>query len=117
MLVCLVRQRLVKQRPADRHYLPGPMLFELGLALPELSALQNRARTWLAALAKHRPSVAFLFFRSGDDFVCAERAGNSDLKALTIMPERGGRSPPRQAGQRCYWDYRDQRPERSRAAT
>ena len=91
MLMCLVRERLVKQRPNDRHYLPGPMLFELGLSLPELSALQNRAKTWLAALAKRRPSAAFLFFRSGDDFVCAEREGSTDLKALTIFP--GTRRP------------------------
>ena len=86
MLMCLVRERLVKQRPNDRHYLPGPMLFELGLSLPELGALQNKAKTWLAALAKRRPSAAFLFFRSGDDFVCAEREGSTDLKALTIFP-------------------------------
>jgi DNA-binding IclR family transcriptional regulator len=91
MLMCLVRERLVKQRPSDRHYLPGPMLFELGLSLPELGALQNKAKSWLAALAKRRPSAAFLFFRSGDDFVCAEREGSTDLKALTIMP--GTRRP------------------------
>lgn len=91
MLMCLVRERLVKQRLSDRHYLPGPMLFELGLALPELGALQNKAKSRLAALAKRRPSAAFLFFRSGDDFVCAEREGTADLKVLTIIP--GTRRP------------------------
>jgi DNA-binding IclR family transcriptional regulator len=91
MLMCLVRERLVKQRLNDRHYLPGPMLFELGLSLPELGALQNKAKSRLAALAKRRPSAAFLFFRSGDDFVCAEREGSTDLKALTIFP--GTRRP------------------------
>ena len=91
MLMCLVRERLVKQRPNDRHYLPGPMLFELGLSLPELSALQNKAKSLACGAGKRRPSAAFLFFRSGDDFVCAEREGSTDLKALTIFP--GTRRP------------------------
>jgi DNA-binding IclR family transcriptional regulator len=85
MLVCLVRERLVSQRPTDRHYMPGPMLFELGLALPELGELQHRARSQLAALAKRTSGAAFLLFRSGDDFVCAARIGSVELKALTIF--------------------------------
>jgi DNA-binding IclR family transcriptional regulator len=91
MLICLVRERLVSQRPADRHYMPGPMLFELGLALPELGELQSRARSRLAALAARTSGAAFLLFRSGDDFVCAARVGSVELKALTIFP--GTRRP------------------------
>src|SRR5919106_3409986 len=33
MLKCLEEERLVKRRASDRHYLPGPLLFELGLTL------------------------------------------------------------------------------------
>jgi DNA-binding IclR family transcriptional regulator len=88
MLICLVRERLVSQRASDRRYLPGPMLFELGLALPELGELQYRMRSRLAALAS--AGAAFLLFRSGDDFVCAARVGSID-KALTISP--GTRRP------------------------
>lgn len=91
MLVCLVQERLVKQRPEDRHYMPGPMLFELGLALPDLGELQYKARTILASLAKQTSATAFLDFRSGDHFVCAVRVGNSELKALTCSP--GTRRP------------------------
>ena len=29
MLRCLEEERLVKRRASDRHYLPGPLLFEL----------------------------------------------------------------------------------------
>jgi DNA-binding IclR family transcriptional regulator len=82
---------LVSQRPADRHYMPGPMLFELGLALPELGELQYRARSRLAALVARIPGAAFLLLRSGDDFVCATRVGSVELKALTIFP--GTRRP------------------------
>lgn len=91
MLICLIRERLVSQRPADRHYMPGPMLFELGLALPELGELQYRARSRLAVLAARTSGAAFLLFRSGDDFVCAARVGGAELKALTVFP--GTRRP------------------------
>ncbi len=91
ILACLVRERLVKQRPSDRHYLPGPMLFELGLSLPALGDMQDVAHHRLAELAKRTSGVAFMMLRSGDDFVCAVRTGNRELKALTISP--GTRRP------------------------
>ena len=91
ILACLVRERLVQQRLRDRHYVPGPMLFELGLSLPRLSDLQFAARPYLEALAKNTGSAAFLLFRSGDDFVCAVRVGPDDLRPLTIF--RGSRRP------------------------
>lgn len=91
ILLCLIRERLVRQRPSDRHYLPGPMLFELGLSVPGYGEMQHRARDLLLALAKRAGAVAFLFFRSGDDFVCAMRVGNADLLAFTGFP--GSRRP------------------------
>ena len=91
MLVCLLRERLVSQRASDRHYMPGPMLFELGLALPDLCELQYRARSRLAALAERTSGVALLVFRSGDDFVCAARVGSAGFKPITIVP--GTRRP------------------------
>ena len=91
ILACLVRERLVRQRPNDRHYLPGPMLFELGLSLPAFGDLQHTARKRLAEVAKRTSCIAFLFLRSGDDFVCAVRVGSRELKALTIF--LGSRRP------------------------
>ena len=94
LLTCLVRERMVRQLPGGHLYLPGPMLFELGLAaLPERGELQYVARNRLAALARQTSAVALLFFRSGDDFVCAVRVGTARLeaKALAILP--GTRRP------------------------
>lgn len=94
LLTCLVRERMVRQAPAGYLYLPGPMLFELGLAaLPERGELQYVARNRLAALARQTSAVALLFFRSGDDFVCAVRVGTArmEAKALAILP--GTRKP------------------------
>lgn len=91
MLACLVRERLVQQRPGDRHYLPGPMLFELGLSLPALSDLQFAAQRRLTTLSRQIGSTVFMLLRSGDDFVCATRVGPTELKSLTIY--RGARRP------------------------
>ena len=91
ILACLVRERMVRQRPSDRHYMPGPLLFELGLAVPEFGELQHAARSRLNALARRTNGIAFLFMRSGDDFVCAVRAGGSELKAVSCVP--GTRRP------------------------
>jgi len=82
ILTCLVQEGLVKQRPGGRRYLPGPLLYELGLsALPERWDLQHAARSRLSALAGETSGVAFLFFRSGDDFVCGARVGKAELRA------------------------------------
>lgn len=94
LLTCLVRERMVRQRAEDHCYMPGPMLFELGLAaLPERGELQYTARNRLAALARQTSAVALLFFRGGDDLVCAVRVGTARLeaRALAILP--GTRKP------------------------
>jgi DNA-binding IclR family transcriptional regulator len=70
------------------------MLFELGLAaLPERGEMQFTARNRLAALARQTSAVAFLFFRSADDLVCAVRVGTArmEARALAILP--GTRKP------------------------
>lgn len=71
--------------------MPGPLLFELGLSVPEFGELQHAARKRLAALARSTSATAFLFMRSGDDFVCAVRAGSCELKAVSCIP--GTRRP------------------------
>ncbi|TAL05035.1 MAG: transcriptional regulator, partial [Chloroflexota bacterium] len=47
----------------------------------------------LVTLARQTSGVAYLFFRSGDDFICAARVGTAKLeaRALTIFP--GTRRP------------------------
>lgn len=94
LLTCLVRERMVRQQPGQRQYLPGPMLFELGLAaLPERGEMQFTARNRLSALARQTSAGGFLFFRSGDDLVCAVRVGTArmEAKALAVLP--GTRKP------------------------
>ncbi len=91
MLAGLVRERLVEQRGGDRHYLPGPLLFELGLGVPRLSEVVRQCAPALAHLARNSPGVALLLMPSGSEFVCADRAGANTIMGLSI--EVGTRRP------------------------
>jgi DNA-binding IclR family transcriptional regulator len=82
IMAFLVRERLARQRPGDRRYVPGPLLFELSLALPGQGAFQAACQPHLRRLAARLGGFAFLCLRSGDDFVCAANAGSSTIKAL-----------------------------------
>lgn len=91
MLAGLVHERMITQRAGDRHYLPGPLLFELGLGVTGLGDVRARALPALSRIARAAPGVAFLYLLSGEEFVCAARIGPSTLKGLSI--EVGTRRP------------------------
>ena len=91
MLTCLVEERLVEQRASDRHYLPGPLMYELGLALPERAQFQRRAEAVVQAFARRMAGVALLLLRSGNEYVCSVRVGTLPLSGLMVHP--GTRRP------------------------
>jgi DNA-binding IclR family transcriptional regulator len=91
LLASLARHRLARRRAADRRYAPGPMLFELGLAFPALAAFQGACRAALARLARRPGGAAFIYLRSGEDFVCIARAGDAPVRGLSV--EVGTRRP------------------------
>lgn len=84
ILARLVDERLVVQRPCDRHYLPGPLMFELGLALPDHTEFQRRAEPMVQAFARRMGGICLLQFRSGSEYVCSLRAGNLELTGLMV---------------------------------
>lgn len=84
ILACLVRERFAVKRRGDRHFLPGPALYELGLSLPGMASFEALCRPSLARLAARTRCVAFLYLRSGADFVCAAREGEASIKGLSI---------------------------------
>lgn len=91
ILARLVDERLVVQRPGDRHYLPGPLMFELGLALPDHAEFQRRAEPLVHAFARRMGGICLLQFRSGSEYVCSVRAGT--LKLTGLMVYEGTRRP------------------------
>lgn len=83
MLGCLVRARLL-QRRADRHYLPGPLLFELGLALPAYEAFRAACQPHLVNLARRLSAYVPLCVRSGADSLCIAAAGPSTYRGVVF---------------------------------
>lgn len=77
ILACLIRERMAHQRDSDRHYLPGPLIFELSLAMPAYAEFQAQCAAPLARLAKRFNAQSILNLRSGPDWVCAGYAGQS----------------------------------------
>ena len=91
ILACLTRERMVQQRAGDRHYLPGPLVFELGLSMPAHAAFQAAAQPVLARLSRQFDGLAVLYLRSGSDWVCAAIVGKSPYRGMTT--EVGTRRP------------------------
>ncbi len=91
MLACMVDERLVEQRASDRRYLPGPLMYELGLALPDRVLFQRHAEAYARRFARRMGGIAMLLLRSGDDYVCSVRCGTLELSGLLIHP--GTRRP------------------------
>jgi DNA-binding IclR family transcriptional regulator len=75
ILACLMRERLVHRRSSDGHYLPGPLLFELALALPAYEALRQACEPVLARITRRTRGYALLCVRSMDDALCIASAG------------------------------------------
>lgn len=87
----LAAQGFVARRAGDRHFVVGPELFDLGLAARYHTEFVRAAESLARELASATREVAFVFSRSGNDFVCIARAGRGVLKALSI--EIGTRRP------------------------
>ena len=84
ILACLVRERLVQQRASDRHYVAGPLLYELGLSLPGYSAFPQACKEQLTKFAERMHGVVLLLLRSGNEYVCAIRVGAPVLSEMLV---------------------------------
>jgi DNA-binding IclR family transcriptional regulator len=91
MLACLVEERLVEQREADRRYMPGPLMYELGLALPSHAQFQQRVEVLIQNCARRMSGIVLFMVRSGNEYVCSARAGTLPLAGLMVYP--GTRRP------------------------
>lgn len=85
VLACLVRERFVQQRPSDKHYFPGPMLFELGLSMPGFGAFQHACDKRLRKFAAALDAIAWVILRSGNEYVCSSRQGTLELRGLMVQ--------------------------------
>jgi len=91
MLTCLVQERLVERRAHDRHYVPGPLMYELGLAQRPRVQFHRYADAALQEFARQQGGIALFLLRSGNEYVCSLRAGTLTLTGLMVHP--GTRRP------------------------
>lgn len=91
MLTFLVKERALEQRSSDRHYVPGPVLFEFGLARSDLVQFHRRAEPFVKQFAQRMGGIGLLLFRSGNDFVSGVCVGSLPLSNTILMP--GTRRP------------------------
>lgn len=91
MLTRLVQERLVERRAHDKHYVPGPLMYELGLAHRPRVQFHRFAEAALQKFARQQGGVALFLLRSGNEYVCSVRAGTLNLTGLMVYP--GTRRP------------------------
>lgn len=77
MLAALVRERLVVQRASDRHYLLGPLVFEMSQGMPDHAAFQAACAPSLRRLSRRFGGLALVHLHSDTDTVCIGRSGES----------------------------------------
>lgn len=88
IVACLAAERLAQQRSSDRRYVPGPLLFELSLAVPAYNTFAATLRPELLRLARRLDCIVFLYLRSGNESICIERVGNAPVQPLTVVGTR-----------------------------
>ncbi len=88
IVACLTTERLAQQRPSDRRYVPGPLLFELALAVPAYNNFASALRPELLRLARRLDCIVFLYLRSGSESICIERVGSAPVQPLTVVGTR-----------------------------
>src|SRR5690606_29196635 len=91
MLACMIEERLVEQRSGDKHYFPGPLMYELGLAHPARVQFRRAAEDAVTGFSRRMNGIGLLLLRSGSEYVCSVRAGTLALPGLMVHP--GTRRP------------------------
>ncbi|KQP23318.1 hypothetical protein ASF43_05480 [Pseudorhodoferax sp. Leaf267] len=85
MLSCLVREGFAQRHPNDVRYYAGPMMFEIGLALPQYQLLRECVEPQLERLCKELDCIASFSLRSRHELVCAfQKRGPSELPGMLI---------------------------------
>jgi DNA-binding IclR family transcriptional regulator len=80
----LVQERLIARRARDGKYLPGPLLFELGLAVSPLRRFQASCAAVLPEVSEQLASGAFAYLRDEDEFVCIAVHDPKPIKGLVL---------------------------------
>lgn len=87
IVACLQVQGMVEQRPGDRRYVPGSLLFELALSLPAHFAFREALHGELEKIVRSG-TIAFLYLKSGAEVVCIDQVGELKVPPLITIGTR-----------------------------
>ncbi len=89
---CLVAQRMIEKSKDRGRYSLGPLVYELGLSVPQRMNLREKCENSTTRLAEITGDTVFLNVRSGYDVLCIDRKeGTFPIK--TLIFEIGNRRP------------------------
>ncbi|WP_395345788.1 IclR family transcriptional regulator [Variovorax sp. UC122_21] len=92
LLSQLLDERLAMRIEETRHYVIGPLAYELGLAAAQQFDIRAQLRPALERLARDAEETSYLILRSGDEAVCLDLAeGPTALRVVTL--QIGSRRP------------------------
>ncbi|MDM0085419.1 IclR family transcriptional regulator [Variovorax sp. J31P179] len=92
LLAQLQAERLAMRIEDTRHYVIGPLAYELGLAAAQQFDVRAQLRPTLERLAQDAEETSYLILRSGEEAVCLDLAeGPTPLRVVTLQV--GSRRP------------------------
>ncbi len=80
----LVRQRMAVRHPSATRYLPGPLLFELGISIVGHVRMRDAAQQAVERIARRLGGISAFTLASGHDAVCCAHAGKVATKAVSF---------------------------------
>lgn len=89
---CLVAQRMVEKSKEHGRYSLGPLVYELGLSVPQRMNLREKCEKITTRLAEVTGDTVFLNVRSGYDVLCIDRKEGA-FPIKTLIFEIGNRRP------------------------
>lgn len=92
LLAAMADVGLAYQRPEDRRYVLGALLFELGRAAGDRFDLEALCDAQIECLAHETGDTAFFLVRKGHEMLCLSRASGS-FPVKTLITEIGTRRP------------------------
>lgn len=89
---CLVAQRMIEKSKDRGRYSLGPLVYELGLSVPQRMNLREKCENSTTRLAEITGDTVFLNVRSGYDVLCIDRKEGA-FPIKTLIFEIGNRRP------------------------
>lgn len=90
IMTCLSSMRYARKKSSNRHYVPGPLLYELSATMPSYFRFQAICHKSLSKICQKTGGVAYLYLRADNESVCIGREGSTRVR---LVDDIGVRKP------------------------